>query len=166
MSSQGPPPQCLQLLRLPAGPSGHSLPARPALGPPQPWALSGDSALATGPQAGPLPVQGAEWWGEPRPDLHRRREVCRVAPGPPTPGPLLSPSISEGPRKQLVQEKGRFISINTPALTHTVTPLLPSERWMDRGETRTGGPSTGQRMKETPRELQCKTSLGQKPQEP
>lgn len=80
------------------------------------------------------------WWGE-EPWLsakRRGREACRVALGP-----LLSqfPFTSEGLR-ELVQEKGHFISINTPALTHTLT--TPAHKQMDRGETPTGGPAEAQ----------------------
>lgn len=59
MRIPGPPPQRLQQLGLLAGPEQPLLPAGMALGLPQPSALSGDSAPATGPQAGPLPVQGS-----------------------------------------------------------------------------------------------------------
>lgn len=48
----GAPTQHLQQLGLLAGLSGHSLPAGTALGPPQPWALSGDSAPPQAPTQG------------------------------------------------------------------------------------------------------------------
>lgn len=131
MSSPGPPPRHRQQLVFPAGPSGPSILAGRL------WALhSPEASLLTQhrPQA---PKQGlhrcrAQGWEERDlgPDLQRWAESSA---GPPAPGCLLSPSASEGPHEQLVQEKGCFISINTPVLIHTLTPLLPmDDRWTDR----------------------------------
>lgn len=93
-----------------------------ALGPPAPGPLVTQHGHR--PPSGASSGEGLRGGEERNHDListDRAAEVCRVAPGippPPTAPGAPSPSISEGPGERLVQEKGRFISINTPALTH------------------------------------------------
>lgn len=136
MCGQGPPLQCLRQLGLLAGPSSHSLPAGMALGPPQPpgsslvtqqWPQAPEQGLF---RCRDQEQRGAELW----PDLPGEAEESAGQPPGTSHAWILPDSLSEGPQEQLVQEKGRFISINTPALTHTPTPLLPMNRWVNKAQ--------------------------------
>lgn len=137
MSGQGPPLQCLRQLGLLAGPSSHSLPAGMALGPPQPPG----SSLVTQqwPQA---PEQGLfRCWdreqrgGELWPDLPGEAEKFAGQPLGTLHAWILPDSLSQkGQKSSWSRKKGRFISINTPALTHTPTPLLPMDRWVNKAQ--------------------------------
>lgn len=104
-------------------PSGHSLPAGTTLGrhSPEPSLVTQHQPQA--PKQGLFLCRTQEWWGEePRPDRHRGERGLQSSPRD---LPLLHPSFLPPTwkgHKQLVQEKGRFISINTPALTHTLSP--------------------------------------------
>lgn len=137
MSGQGPPLQCLQQLGLLAGPGSHSLPAGMALGPPQPPGFS--LVTQQWPQA---PEQGLfrcrdpeRRGGEPWPYFPGEAEESAGQPPGTSHAWILPDSLSlRRAEEQLVQENGRFISINTPALTHAPTPLLPMDRWVNKAQ--------------------------------